>query len=716
MSDATSSRDAPSAHQESEIGPELTALAFAYGVATSYIGQDHEVHHADASTVRKVLATLDVDASSDESIAMALDDAKLLPWRRVVPPVVVVRQGTDAAILVHVPAQTSVRLRIVAEEGADLGELVAAHPWTEGPLVDGVRVGVVTFAVPLDLPLGWHEVVADISGVAHTTTLVVTPVRLPTPERGWGLTTQLYSTRSLGSWGFGDLADLREMAIWSASHGADFVLINPIFSPAPSEPREPSPYMPITRRFFDPLYLRVEDLPEYAQASAEVRSKVDALGERAKAVASVAALVDRDAAWSAKSEALWEVFTSSMTEDDQRGLDDVIEGEGRDLQYFAIWCLCVEELGRDSGRWPEGLQWADPDAINDFAQRHVDRSRFHIWLQWRLAGQMEAAQRVAIDAGMSIGVIHDLPVGVDPSGFDVWIDRTLFAGGVTVGCPPDLFNQMGQDWSLPPWRPEALVDRAYRPFRDVLRAVLSRGGGVRIDHVLAMFRKWWIPTGCAPPDGVYVQYNHEAMLGIIALEAHRAGAVVIGEDMGTVQKSVAEALRERGLLGTSVMWFERRKGKLKPPEKWRPDVLACATVHDIPPTAGFIEGEHIRLRASLGLLTESIDSAFEAHRRLVERWLTIARERGLLDEGASIAEQVVALNAVVMQSPSVLRGVALVDVVGERRAQNQPGTYREYSNWQVPLGDRDGVPLYLEQVYSDERVARFFAAIGAIPN
>ena len=705
-----------------EIAPDLAALAAEYGVATSYVGQDHNVHLVTSETVRKVLATLDVDATSNESIALALAESYRARWRRVLPPVTVTRVGTPATIAARVRADARVALKVRTENGVDFANPKVLQTWAPGlersgePLAGSL--GEVVFAVPAGLPIGWHHVIADVDGVSTESTLVVTPVSLPTPHRGWGLTAQLYSTRSRESWGVGDLADLTRLAQWGADKGADFVAINPIFAPAPTQSREPSPYMPITRRFLDPLYLRIEDLPEYQDANSDLRETIDALAREVRDSDLKAALLDRDESWSAKSQALWDLYAGTFgatAQSDDSELTEYIRTEGSDLRSFAIWCSCAEIYGRDSARWPDDLRVAALDAVNEFAELHNVRVRFHMWMQWRLAGQIEAAQIAARAAGMCIGIIHDLPVGVDPNGVDVWTDRSLFAQGVSVGAPPDLFNQVGQDWSLPPWRPRALEERAYQPFRAMLRAVLRRGGGVRIDHVLAMFRLWWIPTGSSPHEGTYVQYDHEAMLGIIALEALRAGAVVIGEDMGTVQKTVADDLHERGLLGTSVLWFERKSGVIRPPDRWRADVLACATVHDVPPTAGFIEGEHIRLRTALGLLTEPVEAVYAKHRRLVNGWLSIARDKGLLDQEATVNEQVEALNALVLGSPSVLRGVALTDIVGERRAQNQPGTYREYANWCIPLGDANGNPVFLEDIFGSTAAGDFLIAIGAVP-
>ena len=238
-------------------------------------------------------------------------------------------------------------------------------------------------------------------------------------------------------------------------------------------------------------------------------------------------------------------------------------------------------------------------------------------------------------AGMELGIMHDLAVGVDPNGADAWALQDVLALGVTAGAPPDEFNQLGQDWSQPPWRPDQLVERGYEPFRAMVNAILRHGGGVRVDHIIGLFRLWWIPKGALPTEGTYVRYDHEAMIGILALEAHRAEAVVVGEDLGTVEPWVRDYLSERGLLGTSILWFELdRDGDGGPlqAQRWREYCLSSVTTHDLPPTAGYLAGEHVRLREELGLLTRPVDEELADDRAEQAAWVDELRRVGLLGE------------------------------------------------------------------------------------
>ena len=228
-----------------------------------------------------------------------------------------------------------------------------------------------------------------------------------------------------------------------------------------------------------------------------------------------------------------------------------------------------------------------------------------MWMQWLVDEQMAVTQGAARDAGMAIGVMHDLAVGVHPEGSDAWALQDVLAPGVGVGAPPDMYNQMGQNWSQPPWRPDALAEAAFVPYRDMLRTVLAHAGGLRIDHVLGLFRLWWVPQDFPAYAGTFVRFDYDAMLSILMLEAHRAGALVVGEDLGTVEPWVQEVLADRGILGTSILWFETVEGGvIKDPFDWRRDVLASVTVHDLPPTAGYLRDEHVRIRAELGLLDD----------------------------------------------------------------------------------------------------------------
>jgi 4-alpha-glucanotransferase len=315
---------------------------------------------------------------------------------------------------------------------------------------------------------------------------------------------------------------------------------------------------------------------------------------------------------------------------------------------------------------------------------------------------------------MSLGILHDLAVGVHPDGADAWALQRVLAAGIHVGAPPDGFNQQGQDWSQPPWRPDALAQAGYAPWRDLVRAVIRHGGGLRIDHILGMFRLWWVTSSESPTEGTYVRYDHEALIGILVLEAARAGIVVVGEDLGTVEPWVRDYLKERGVLGTSVLWFERdADGRPLPPERWRELCLATVTTHDLPPTAGYLAGDHVDLRDRLGLLTRPVAEELAVDEAERDSWLNALRERHLLGNADGDVERIVeALHRYVAHTPAKLVGVALTDAVGERRTQNQPGTTDEYPNWRIPLGGPDGLPILIEDLPNNQRLRRLIGTLS----
>ena len=681
----------------------LDDLARAYGVAVDYWDQAGVLRRSSDEAIEGVLRALGADPSDDATIAASLEERELRDWRRTLPPVVVAVGGRYAHIWAHVPHGSPVRVWIELEDGGVV-EPAQSDLWVDPRLVDGRLIGEATFVVPADLPLGWHVIKALGDDGLSESTLVVTPERLDPPPlalgaRLWGLMAQIYAVRSRRSWGVGDLTDLADLAAWSGYElGADFILVNPLHSAAPLVPMTPSPYLPATRRFPNPLYLRIEEIPEYAYLDGSDRKAVRRLGKPLRKLS--ADLIDRDAIWTAKAAALEIVRRVPLTPGRQSRYDAYVEGEGIGLIDFATWCALAEELGTEWRDWPEELRHPSSPEIVAWRAAHADRIERHLWMQWLLDEQMEQTQEAAVEVGMRAGVIHDLAVGVAGEGADAWALQDVLAAGVTVGCPPDMYNQLGQNWAQPPWRPDALADAAYVPYRDMLRTLLRHSGGIRVDHILGLFRQWWIPEGAPASEGAYVAFDHEALVGILALEAHRAGALVIGEDLGTVEPRVEQFLYERGILGTSILWFERESGGvLKEPEHWRGDALASVTVHDLPPTAGYLAGEHVRIRAELGLLSRPVEEERAADDAATREWLDLAVDRGWLDDTeADTDARVVALHRIVAASPARLIGISLPDLVGDVRAQNQPGTDQEYPNWRVPLADGSGAAVALEDL------------------
>jgi 4-alpha-glucanotransferase len=640
---------------------ELHALAAAHGVATWY--EDTERRRIDVAddVVVAVLAQLGVDASTPATVSAELSDALARHGRTTLPGPLVVREGEMPAI--GVPGE----LRL--EDGSTRS---------------------VRHELPADLPLGWHTLVIGEQPVS----VVVTPRTLPPVPPAWGWMVQLYALHSAGSWGIGDLADLRTLVEGSAGLGAGAVLVNPVQAITPVTPVQRSPYSPSSRRFANPLYLRVTDTEAFRRATPEVQAEVIAL-----APPEGAELIDYDAVWTAKLAALELLW--------RRSLPLPPPPEDADLRDFATFCTLAEQHGADWRKWPEELRHPHGAAVDE-ARRDNPRIAFHSWLQQQCAEQLAGVRAAA--AGMPIGVVHDLPVGVDPAGADAWALQDVLAPDVTVGAPPDAFSQQGQDWNLPPWRPDRLAAAGYLPFRDVIRGVLANADGIRVDHVMGLWRLWWIPPGRPASEGTYVHYDANALLGVLALEAHRASAIVVGEDLGTVSDEVRTTLKERGVLGSAVLWFQRDEDApgepLLAPARWPANAVASISTHDLPTAAGFLRGTNVEVRAELDQLADpDAERATAAQQR--EELLAELAVHGLLPPDASEEDLVVALHELLATAASTVLLTSPQDALGEPRQPNLPGTIDEYPNWRIPL------PVSVDELLAHPVVLRAIASLRA---
>ncbi|MFG3118516.1 4-alpha-glucanotransferase [Streptomyces sp. NPDC048197] len=684
-------------------------LARLHGVATSYEPAPGRSVQITDDTVVAVLAALGVDASTPHAVRAALAAYEDTAGRALLPPSVVARPGRPPD-LTGLPEGTA--LRVEAEDGQ-------FHDVPRQPH-DGPHEGAG--AALARLPLGLHTLHAEApDGRTARARLIVAPDRVPAPPaRSHGFLVQLYSLLSRHSWGMGDLGDLADLAAWSGrALGSGFVQLNPLHAAVPGPPTDPSPYRPSSRRFPDPVHLRIEQIPEYAQLTGAARLRADELAAQAHAlrdgVLEGGALIDRDAVWELKREALELLCALPLSPGRRAAYCDFLAEQGRALEDHATWYALAERHGPDWRTWPAGLR--DPRSADTarLRPRLMDRIDFHCRLAWFTDQQLAAAQRAAEEAGMPVGLVHDLAVGVHPSGADTWAQQDAFAAGMSIGAPPDAFNARGQDWGLPPWRPDTLAATGYAPYRELLRGLLRHAGALRIDHVMGLFRLWWVPEGRPPTEGAYVRYDGEAMLSVLALEAHRAGAAVIGEDLGTVEPGVREALAERGVLGTSVLWFERDYAGVDPatggearilaPDEWRGDCLATVTTHDLPSTAARLTGDDLALRERLGLLAGPPERARSRAKCELAAWFGELTRRGLLPEGTGDEEAVVkAVHRFLLRTPAQLVGVWLPDAVGDRRPQNLPGTWEEYPNWRLPVAGPDGRPQTLEELAASPRL------------
>ncbi|MGI8794876.1 MAG: 4-alpha-glucanotransferase [Acidimicrobiales bacterium] len=527
--------------------------------------------------------------------------------------------------------------------------------------------------VASNLPLGYHWLVLEDG---RRIRLIVSPGRchLPGSMSGWGWAVHLYATRSHESWGIGDLADLYRLATWSAQAGARLLLVSPLHSPTPTTPVQTSPYYPSSRCFRSLLHLSIDDLIRAIPAGAKVRADLAVLATEGRELNRERS-IDRDEVLRLKlaaAELLWAAAPPGPEFD--AWIDAQGEAQGDALLRWGQFCTLAEQHGRSWRGWPESLR--DPAGLEVEGACDAARVRFHVWVQWLRDQQLFAASGV-------VDLIQDLAVGVDPGGADTWIWRDVYVDGVSIGAPPDEYNADGQNWGLPPMHPWKLRAAHFEPFIATVRSAFAHAGGVRIDHIMGLFRLFWIPAGASPADGTYVRYPWEEMLDIVALESHRAGAYVVGEDLGTVEPWVRDALAERNVLSYRLLWFED-----EPPQTYPERSLAAVSTHDLPTVAGVWTGSDEAEQAARGMRVNSTSMA--ALRDRLRAWT------GMTDD-ATVEATTLEAYRLLASAPSALITASLEDALAVTVRPNYPGTVGG-TNWSLAL------PLPLESVMVDPRV------------
>ena len=538
----------------------------------------------------------------------------------------------------------------------------------------------------------------------------------PEMETGsmWALATQLYALRSERNWGIGDFGDLREFVALASRAGAGTVALNPLHELFPSNPRAASPYAPSSRLFLNIFYIDVTAVPDFAE-SPQARARV-AEPEFAAALqrSRTAPLVDYQAVASAKLGVLgllWESFRANHLErpGGPRASDfrTFVRAGGREIERLARYeALAAHFRALDAGcygwlQWPPEYRSPESPAVDRFAREHRGRVDFFLYAQWIADRQLARAAASAGENGA--GLYRDLAVGVDRNGADAWSDPGAIAAEASLGAPADPLNVHGQNWGLPPLSPRALRERAYEPFASLLRANMRYARMLRIDHVMALQRAFWIPQGRPASEGAYVRYPLDEMLGVLARESVRNACAVVGEDLGTVPDGFRERLQSARVLSSRLVYFERTwDGAFRAPAEYPRLAAASIGTHDLPPLLGWWAGDggderrHARYTLVDALVREGCidDGAAARLRDDAAAGGTIAVAE-LLSEG---------VHRFLARTPSMLKVVAIEDVLGERENVNVPGTVDEHPNWQRKRS------LPLEDIAVDGRLFR----IGAL--
>lgn len=663
----------------------VSALADRAGILATYVDAHGRKRHAPEPVRAALLAAMELDASSERAAARTLADWDQREAEAVLAPVAIVTEGSQGTVRVNAAraaGSTRYQLEITAETGEvhrRVGKL-------------GGR-GRATVPLPAPLPVGYHTLRLRFArGSAETESeqlLVVAPARCPTVaqrlgrRRVYGIAAQLYTVRSARDWGVGDLTDLQTLARWAAERGAAFVAVNPLHA-LRNVGDDISPYCPVSRLFHNPLYLDPVAVPEFATSrdaqvwasQPEQRGALDAV--RASA----------DVRYDDVMRLKWTVLRllhrefvrmhGAGTTARGRAYRAFCAARGTALDDFATFVAIQSTLAGARASVP-GLPGplADPRApgVAAFRQQHTEEIDLQRFVQFEFDRQLGAAAGV----GLPVGLVADLAIGTAPRGSDVWAFPGLFPTGAHLGAPPDADIPEGQDWGLAPLHPHRLRAQQYRYWSQVLRAALAHAGALRLDHVMGLFRQYWIPPGATPAEGAYVRFPAEDLLAILAVEASRRQALIIGEDLGTVPRGLSTVLRRWGILSTRLLYFEQsRRGTFRPARAYSRRALVAGNTHDQVPLAGYVTGRDLELRREAGAIPTEAALAAATRRRARERRLLLRRlaRAGVLvarDEPMSPARFVGAVHTFLARTPAPLVALNLDDLTGETDPVNLPG-------------------------------------------
>jgi 4-alpha-glucanotransferase len=713
----------------------LRRLADRMGIASAYLDQSGGQERITTDATReRLLAAMGIDASTEDHALEALERLRQKTRRQWLEPVRVVRQRSRALrrVRVRVPTwhvhEIHWTLTLRMEDGIKQSWRGSVH---------GGPARRIELELPVAPPLGYHDLAIELE--AHgkrrraKQRLIVVPARCTPPEarlhglRAFGITANLYTVRSGRNWGAGDLGDLTMLAEWTAEVGGAFVGVNPLHA-LRNEGYDVSPYSPITRLFRNPLYIAVEKVPELAHdawareriASPEFQAE---LGELRAAT-----MIDYGRVMALRAPLLVSLHRT-FAERERVGVSSrgraytqYVAREDPQLTQYATFMAISEREGPDARQWPEALQDANGPAVAALRIELAERVDFHRWLQFELDRQLGCVASDAQRAGLALGVYQDLAVGSAPSGSDVWANPGLFVPGATVGAPPDMYSDEGQNWGLPAIDPHVLRETKYEYWVRLLRAGFRHAGALRLDHALGLFRMFWVPLGAAAREGTFMKSFTHDLFGILALESVRHGSLVVGEDLGTVPPEVPQVLAKWGVLGSKVVVFERdfHSGRFRAADQYPRLALATVDTHDLPPMVGWLEQRDIILRSEVGDLIDPEQQRGQRDQRTGDRWALIEMliEAGLLPASArkDVRSEplIAALHAFIRRTPSALVGLSLDDLAREVEPVNIPGIWQDkYPSWTRRMGET------LEDLLTDPATIRMLgeeADVAPVPS
>ena len=693
----------------------IDRMARLRGVGDAYHDYRGDLRYFSSKTKSDILRAMGCAVDDMAALAAELKTAEAARIRQLLPPIVTAH-GTRAAAEVSIPAHElgatflwTVNLEDGGRRDGAVSTADCAEIWRGE--IEGSWITCRRLDLPADLPLGYHELEVKLANVVSRCSLVLSPPRCFEPTaivqgiRLWGVAVQLYTVRSGANWGMGDFEDLKQLIHWLAPRGAGFIGLNPLHALAPADPTRSSPYSASSRHFLNVLYIAVPAVPEFAESvAARARSSDPEFDARLNELRS-ARLVDYRGVKDAKFEILELLFREFCDRHLSLGTRRALEFRafvtrgGVLLRSHALFDALDEHfratLSTPSGwlSWPEEYRDVNGAAVRRFAATHSRRVEFYSYLQWLADDQLRSAQALARELGMPIGLYGDYAVGSNPSGSETWVDQASYRMGAEIGAPPDPLALKGQGWGIPPQDPFMMETQQLGGFVRLIRNNMRYYGALRLDHVMSLYRLWWVAAGDSPSDGAYVHYPLEKLLTVLALESARAACLVVGEDLGVVPDEMRRAMPEFGLYHYKVLLFEKESGRFKRPDEFVPRALVTVTTHDMPTLRSYWEGRDVELRRQLNLYPSPEIQAEVMRERDQDRAALLAalREQGLQPAHPAspsepfTAELANALHLYLARSRSILAALQIEDLLGMVDPVNVPGTDKEYPNWQRKL-------------------------------
>ncbi|MCH8539011.1 MAG: 4-alpha-glucanotransferase [Alkalimonas sp.] len=688
------------------------------GIESSYTDAYGQHRNVDEQSLLALLAAQGFDTENEDEFADSLALQQQNFWQQLILPVSVQRDDQPLHLELRVPLQLAnepLRFSLVMESGKQKrfsltpvdGELLQVHQDELGEYH--------LYQHPLqhlDLPLGYHRLrVTGPSGQKAEQSLIITPHHCFQPaafqqQKQWGVSLQLYGLRSERNWGIGDFTDLKQLIVYLAAQGADYVGLNPIHALYPAMPEHASPYSPSSRRWLNSIYLDVTAMPGFELSSA-CQQQVSAAEFQQQLQQ------QRDKDWVDYSgvmqlklpvmRSLYQWFVEHADGASQQAFTEFKQSGGDSLKQLALydalhaWLYQQDQANWGWPNWPEAYRQPTSAKVKAFAKQHDEDIDFYCYLQFCADQQLAAAQQQAKDAGMLLGIYRDLAVGVSEASTEIWANDALYCRDVSVGAPPDPLGPQGQNWGLPPMSPMRLFQQGYRPMIELFRSNMQHAGALRIDHVMALLRLWWVPkTADDARGGAYQYYPLMDLLGILALESQRHETVVIGEDLGTVPDGIRDLLHDYGVYSYRVFFFEQAQdGGFISPAHYPQQAMATLCTHDLPTLIGFWHCDDLKLGQQLGLYKDDaqLQHLFAERHRNKQRILDSLHGHAMLPEDYPRQVEQVGMEPVLgkalqlhlARGQSQLLCLQLEDWLEMTQPVNVPGTSDEYPNWRRKL-------------------------------